>query len=565
MILHIISVVLILAYGYFMWRRGLFESLVMAVCCLFAAGLAVTSYQAVAAAAMLKESQPTFGEPLTLGLMFLVSLFIMRVLADKFIKQEMHLPLYVDKSIAAVLGVFSGIIMAGIPLTMLQMIPLGDRSVMGYTPFDDNLKGYNKISPFAPDDFVLGLGRVFSTASMGSGNPMPTAQEQKLEWFIRRNSAGLGGGTMASQATQDQLATVKKVYKLSAMRIEPVRLKAGVDYSNYAVRCVMNINAADEDRWWRLPATQFPIFTRSKKGVVQRHFPIGYIVRCSEKTTPGWSFKMIPAPDEAAKQPLCTLAVQRGENNASTRDKGLVIDWVYQIPEDETMTELVFRNDKPTIIRKSAVMQDLPMDIKAFMEAEVTLTRESDKGFQPMFPPKPKPAEDEKLKKSLQKLPSPLVKQATKDKLIKINEHEKALEKAIENEANPAPAPAAAPATAPADKPAATSKPADGGFVFKPNCMYMKCLETGEIFELDPSRMGPDMMGGMPGERIKNPKTGKNTCVMMLKCPACGKFFVPKYATATDPNAAMNGGPLVCTECNTDINQWYRDHRKRRR
>ncbi len=205
-------------------------------------------------------------------------------------------------------------------------------------------------------------------------------------------------------------------------------------------------------------------------------------------------------------------------------------------------------------------MQDLPMDVKAFIEAEATLTRESDKGFQPMFPPKPKKTEDDKLKKSLKKLPTPIIKQTTKDKLIKINEHEKALDKAVEDEANPAPAPAAAPATAPA----ATSKPADGGFVFKPNGMYIKCLETGEIFELDQSKMGPDMMG-MPGQKIKNPKTGKNTCVMMMKCPACGKYFVPKYATESDPNAMMAGGPLICTECKTDINQWYRDHRKKRK
>jgi len=100
-----------------------------------------------------------------------------------------------------------------------------------------------------------------------------------------------------------------------------------------------------------------------------------------------------------------------------------------------------------------------------------------------------------------------------------------------------------------------------------PQVMKMQDLETGEIFEIDPTKMGPDMMmmGGMPGERLPNPNTGKKSCVMMMKCPACNEYFVPAYAKSNNPEMMMNPGPLICEKCGQDINQWYRDHRKKRK
>ncbi|HNX27549.1 MAG TPA: CvpA family protein [Phycisphaerae bacterium] len=433
MILSLISTALILGYGYFMWRRGLFEALVMAVCCVFAAGVAVTCYQYIASLAGLDKSQPSFGEPLAMGLLFLVSLFVMRFLADRFIKSEMHLPLYVDKAIAAILGVFSGIIMIGIPLTMLQMIPLGGRSIMDYKPFDDNLENYAKFSPFAPDDFVLGIGKVFSAASMGNGHAMPSAQEQKLNWFIRRNSAGLGGTTLASQ---ENLASVQEIYEIKSIRIDPVRLSRSAEYKNYALRCVMDINATDDDRWWRLPATQFALFCRDNKGRMQRHFPIGYIIRRSSQTAPGWSFDMLPSPNDAVRQPLCLLAIERSEKEVDPDEKGLVVDWVYQIPDDEQIAELVFRNCKPFNLSCSMIKQGLPLNFRDLKKARITLAPKNEKEFMPVISnSSAKPAND-KFEQKVQKLPSVLIKQTTKDKLIKINEHEKALDAAVENQMN---------------------------------------------------------------------------------------------------------------------------------
>lgn len=99
-----------------------------------------------------------------------------------------------------------------------------------------------------------------------------------------------------------------------------------------------------------------------------------------------------------------------------------------------------------------------------------------------------------------------------------------------------------------------------------PQVMKMQDLETGEVFDIDPAKMGPDVfLGGMPGERIPNPNTGKRTCVMMMKCPACNEYFVPAYAKSNNPEAMMNPGPLICEKCGVDINQWYRDHRKKRK
>jgi|GEM_PF-2175311 len=94
-------------------------------------------------------------------------------------------------------------------------------------------------------------------------------------------------------------------------------------------------------------------------------------------------------------------------------------------------------------------------------------------------------------------------------------------------------------------------------------------LNTGKPGEpmmdptMGPMMMGPMMMGG-PGMKMPNPKTGKHTAVPMTKCPKCEKWFVAEYWLSDDPQAAMTGR-MKCTHCGTDIVEYYRQKRKRRK
>jgi len=56
----------------------------------------------------------------------------------------------------------------------------------------------------------------------------------------------------------------------------------------------------------------------------------------------------------------------------------------------------------------------------------------------------------------------------------------------------------------------------------------------------------------------------RHSAGMMIRCPACGKFYVPWTVSAAF-DAQMGRPPRtdtkdVCPYCKTDRNQWYRDH-----
>ena len=106
------------------------------------------------------------------------------------------------------------------------------------------------------------------------------------------------------------------------------------------------------------------------------------------------------------------------------------------------------------------------------------------------------------------------------------------------------------------------------------------CIETEKEFILKPEDigpgMGPGMMPGMgPGMgpgfgRVMSPYTNERTGVPMTKCPECKKWFVPQMylepESVDGPMRPMGGpGSMVCTHCNTDIHQWYKDRRKERK
>jgi hypothetical protein len=105
--------------------------------------------------------------------------------------------------------------------------------------------------------------------------------------------------------------------------------------------------------------------------------------------------------------------------------------------------------------------------------------------------------------------------------------------------------------------------------------MHFYCLETGKEFVVKPEdlyknedMMDPGMMGPM-GMRMISPYTNERTAVPMTLCPNCKKYFVPEYYLQENYENEYYmpefQGNLVCPHCHTDIIQWYRDHRKKRK
>lgn len=96
------------------------------------------------------------------------------------------------------------------------------------------------------------------------------------------------------------------------------------------------------------------------------------------------------------------------------------------------------------------------------------------------------------------------------------------------------------------------------------------CIETEKEFTLKPEDFRPEMMMDFGGSRVISPYTNERTGVPMTKCPECKKWFVPQMYLEPEseegPMRPMGGpGSMVCTHCNTDIHQWYKDRRKERK
>lgn len=112
------------------------------------------------------------------------------------------------------------------------------------------------------------------------------------------------------------------------------------------------------------------------------------------------------------------------------------------------------------------------------------------------------------------------------------------------------------------------------------------CLETKQEFTVNlnvPPPISEDdpeaASGGIPpgvsmDGLIYSPFTKKRTAVPMTQCPACKRWFVPNHLkdalerrrNGQPPLLGPSGRnePLVCPHCNTDLIQWYRDHRTKR-
>ncbi|MCK5556833.1 MAG: hypothetical protein KAJ01_00530, partial [Candidatus Hydrogenedentes bacterium] len=95
MIIHIAVIALIFGIAYLQMTQGLFSSLVMAVCTVFSAGLAMILYERLGST--MYEVQPVIADAVSLTLLFVAPLFLLRYLADRFINKDILFNVYVDR------------------------------------------------------------------------------------------------------------------------------------------------------------------------------------------------------------------------------------------------------------------------------------------------------------------------------------------------------------------------------------------------------------------------------------------------------------------------------------
>jgi hypothetical protein len=358
MILHLIATLSILLIAYLQMKTGFFSSLIMAMCCLVAALVAVGFFDGLVLASGLTERVPDVAVPLSLALLFIVSLLSMRCLLDKIISVDVLFGQWVNRIGASVFGLFSGMVIVGMCIMIFQMCPFAP-DALGYQPYKGDLTDGYRMFPAEPELVVDRLIQVATTGGLRGPTPFTDHHENLLrEAYCNRNDAGQEGRRDAPTGTFDLLEAYD--YK-NAKVIEKPPLPRPEGTKRIVVRVTIGEAAAGTDSWWRLPATQFKLTCRTgETGPIANYYPMAYLYK--EKATK-MVFQVKAAPEDEGKPQVSQLIVMRpvtsgktgrGGMSDDTKDRStnhrLVVDWVYRIPQDAMPVEITFRRTQSEAI-----------------------------------------------------------------------------------------------------------------------------------------------------------------------------------------------------------------------
>lgn len=353
MILQLVAIAAILGIAYGQMRQGLFSALIMTVITILSGTLAMVMYHDLALLSGLYETLPLYTDALSLMVLFLIPLFVLRFLADKFVRGEVLFHLLIERIGAAACGLVTGIVMIGMLIACMHLLPFG-RVILTYRPFDDTLRRDMKLIPFVPDDAVASLGYITSAGSLSYKTPL--AERHPNLWreaFCTRNTTGLHGslstpidamkleGIHEAQTPENFAPADKQLYRDFFDQILDLTATSMYESDRLVIaRVRVSDSAADpQDGWWRLPATHFRL--RCRIGTTDEYrdfYPVGYLFYDNSTTPASWSFA--PPPGDPQIKPALLMVARDKE---AGKDGDLTIDWVYRLPDNAVPLELTFR------------------------------------------------------------------------------------------------------------------------------------------------------------------------------------------------------------------------------
>jgi len=363
MVVILLATALIVGIAYIQVVQGVFSALIMTILSVLSAAIAFTYYEPLAQTFFYNRFS-AYADGTCLIALFVLSLLVLRLLADRFIPANVVLNVWPNRIIGGIFGLISGVICVGVLAVSLQMLPWGP-SMMTYRPFDDSLQRVQSLAPLYPDDFAVGLAKTLSSGGLSGRRSFGEVHpDLLLELYCARNTAG-SLGRVDTPRDGLQSVTVYEPAGQAIPGISPTEIPVSPFLPEDAidkvivVKTVLAASVANEkDKWYRLPATHFRLLTDKYKG----HYPLAYLLygQKDEKGTPlasGW--QLIAAPYEEDRLQIGKLIVQRP---GKKQGKTLAVDWVYRIGKDEKPIQLIFRRTAKVRIQKV---------IKGFPSAEV--------------------------------------------------------------------------------------------------------------------------------------------------------------------------------------------------
>ena len=366
MVLIVLAVLLILGIAFYQVIQGLFSALIMTALTVLCAAVAIGNYETLASA-YLYSRQPAYADAIMLVALFVLPLMALRMATDWLIKGNIVLGVWPDRIVGGALGVITGMTVVGVLLVAMQMLPFG-ASVLGFTPFDDALHRSQRVAPFYPDEFVVGLGGTLSAGGLATGQRLDRRHSDLFrELFCARNTAGKNG-RVDGKAGQ---TAVRGIYDLPADALpwmEDVPANPVLDETEIrktlVVRVAVNFGAREvksDDAlsgWWLLPGTHFRLVCETPEGP-RDYYPVAYLTYLDKPLRaepPGQTWKCFGAPVKDDRTLIAKLIVARPapgkyKNERDPKDATeLTVDWVYQIAEKDKPLSLVFRRvDTPAL------------------------------------------------------------------------------------------------------------------------------------------------------------------------------------------------------------------------
>ena len=331
------AIVLVLAITFIQGLQGLFTALINFVLTALAAALAFGFHESLYFNYLI-EYQPEHGRAIALMSIFIVSLLIMRTVFDLAITQNVHFPVYVDRAVGGVLGLFTALIIVGMLAISVHLLPFG-RTFLGFSRYtlvdeteqpivapeghriDNHLAqlDYSRIRPrrqnlwLKPDAFTVALVGYLSNHALQGDTPWTDVYPD----FLGTVAHAHGNPYAASRtsAPPDALR-IEGVWELPARSLYVRELVRGVHYRDHdaeepsqipvelqrpraggtgrsvqlkpdpdtgtatdrqlLVRVRISPEAADSDRVHRFINEQFRLLTRDPQtDTTSQHFPIG--------------------------------------------------------------------------------------------------------------------------------------------------------------------------------------------------------------------------------------------------------------------------------------------------
>ncbi len=192
MVMNIIAGALIVGITFVNSIFGLFSGLINLFCTIFAACVALGFWEPIAGWMAKDIGLPAiapYAGPVAIVLLFALTLTLLRVLADNYVRGNVHVPVYVDWGGAAVCGLLSAMISVGILVIGVRMLPLGSEP-LGYASFErteekqDNLAVYRAGGVLLnPDGFTANLVSYLSGGSLRGTTPMSEVYPDFAEWI----------------------------------------------------------------------------------------------------------------------------------------------------------------------------------------------------------------------------------------------------------------------------------------------------------------------------------------------------------------------------------------------